>query len=76
MICNLLKKEKSYFIDVRSIITYKIVFLTLNVKFSLLNSNFFKYINVNYAAEYLKIAKLKHFIHRIYLINNSLLQLI
>ena len=71
--CNLFKKRKLYLVDIKNIITYEIVFLTSDIKFSLLNSNFFKYLNVNYAAEYLKITKIKHFIYKIYLINNSLL---
>ena len=70
---NLLKKRKSYLIDIKSIIAHKIVFLTSDIKFSFLNSNFFKYLNVSYAAEYLKITKIEHFIHKICLINDDFL---
>ena len=71
--CNLLKKRKSYLVDIRSVIIHKIIFLTLNIKFSFLNSNLLKYLNVSYAAEYSEITKIKHFVYKICLINDSLL---
>ena len=50
---------------------HKTIFLTLFIDFSSLNFNFFKYLNVNYAAKDFKIIKIKHFISRICSINSE-----
>ncbi len=73
MMCNLFKKRKSYLIDIKSVIAYEIVFLILNIEFSFLNSNLLKYLNMSYAAEYSEITKIKYFVYKVCLINNSLL---
>ena len=67
---NLLKKEKLYLVYIMRVKVHKIIFLTLFIDFSLLNSNFFKYLNVSYAAEDSKIVKIKHFVSRICSINS------
>ena len=70
--CNLFKKRKSYLVNIKSVIVHEIVFLTLDVEFSLLNFKLLKYLNVSYAAEYSEITKVEHFICKICLINDSL----
>ena len=50
---------------------YKIIFLTLFINFLLLNSNFFKYLNVSYAVKNSKITKIRYFINRICFINDK-----
>ena len=71
MLDNFLKKRKLYFIYIIRVEVFKIIFLTLFINFLLLNFNFFKYLNVNYAVENSKIIKIKHFISRICFINSK-----
>ena len=71
MLSNLLKKRKSYLIYIMRVEVHEIVFLTLFINFSSLNSNFFKYLNVDYAVKDSKIIKIRHFVSRICSINSE-----